>query len=78
LTPQGINVNAILPGAIDTPMAEGTKENKELMTALLSRIPKGRMGIPEDIARLAVFLASEESDYISGSSIVADGGWLTT
>lgn len=77
LTPQGINVNAICPGAIDTDMAKGTKESGQIEQVLL-RIPKGRLGQPEDIANLAVFLASEESDYISGAAIVIDGGWLTT
>ena len=77
LTPHGINVNAICPGAIDTDMAKGIKESGQLEQILL-RIPKGRMGQPEDIANLAVFLASEESDYITGAAIVIDGGWLTT
>jgi len=77
LTPQGINVNAICPGAIDTDMAKGTKESGQLEQVLL-RIPKGRLGQPEDIANLAVFLASDESDYITGAAIVIDGGWLTT
>jgi len=77
LTSQGINVNAICPGAIDTDMAKGVKDSGELERVLI-RIPKGRLGQPEDIANLAVFLASEESDYISGAAIVIDGGWLTT
>lgn len=76
LTPQGINVNAICPGAIDTDMAKGVKEGGQL-AQVLARIPKGRLGQPEEIASLAVFLASEESDYISGAAIVIDGGWLT-
>jgi len=77
LTAQGINVNAICPGAIDTDMVKGVKESGQLEQILL-RIPKGRIGQPEDIANLAVFLASEDSDYISGAAIVIDGGWLTT
>ena len=77
LTPQGINVNAISPGAIDTDMAKGVKESGQL-AQVLARIPKGRLGQPEEIASLAVFLASEESDYISGTAIVIDGGWLTS
>jgi len=77
LTPQGINVNAICPGAIDTKMAKGAKESGQL-EQVLARIPKGRLGQPEEIADLAVFLASGESDYISGAAIVIDGGWLTT
>jgi NAD(P)-dependent dehydrogenase (short-subunit alcohol dehydrogenase family) len=77
LTPQGINVNAICPGAIDTDMAKGAKESGQL-EQVLARIPKRRLGQPEEIANLAVFLASGESDYISGAAIVIDGGWLTT
>jgi NAD(P)-dependent dehydrogenase (short-subunit alcohol dehydrogenase family) len=77
LTSQGINVNAICPGAIDTAMAEGAKESGQL-EKVLARVPKGRLGQPEEIADLAVFLASDESEYISGAAIVIDGGWLTT
>jgi len=77
LTPHGVNVNAICPGAIDTDMAKGVKEGGQL-AQVLARIPKGRLGQPEEIANLAVFLASEESNYISGAAIVIDGGWLTT
>jgi NAD(P)-dependent dehydrogenase (short-subunit alcohol dehydrogenase family) len=77
LTSQGINVNAICPGAIDTDMSKGVKEGGQL-AQVLARIPKGRLGQPEEIASLAVFLASEESDYISGAAVVIDGGWLTS
>ena len=77
LTSQGINVNAICPGAIDTEMAKGAKESGQL-EQVLARVPKRRLGKPEEIANLAVFLASEESEYISGDAIVIDGGWLTT
>jgi 3-oxoacyl-[acyl-carrier protein] reductase len=77
LTSQGVNVNAICPGAIDTDMSKGVKEGGQL-ARVLARIPKGRLGQPEEIANLAVFLASEEADYISGAAIVIDGGWLTT
>ncbi len=77
LTSQGINVNAICPGAIDTDMSKGVKEGGQL-AQVLARIPKGRLGQPEEIASLAVFLASEESDYISGATVVIDGGWLTS
>jgi len=77
LTSQGINVNAICPGAIDTDMTKGAKESGQL-EALLTRIPIGRLGKPEEIASLAAFLASEEASYISGAAIVVDGGWLTS
>jgi len=77
LAPHGINVNAICPGAIDTDMAKGAKESGQL-EPLLARIPKHRLGQPEDVANLVAFLASEESDYITGAAIVIDGGWLAT
>lgn len=75
LTSQGINVNAICPGSIDTPMSEGV--TGAARDAVLARIPKGRLGMPEEVASLAVFLASPESEYISGASITIDGGWLS-
>ncbi|MCX7778955.1 MAG: 3-oxoacyl-ACP reductase FabG [Patescibacteria group bacterium] len=76
LTPKGINVNAISPGAIDTEMAKPVTEDEKVRQAILSQIPKGRIGQPEDIAAAAVFLASEEADYITGATLVVDGGWL--
>jgi 3-oxoacyl-[acyl-carrier protein] reductase len=77
LTAKGINVNAICPGAVDTDMTKGAKESGQLEPVLL-RIPKGRLGKPEEIANVAVFLASEEASYIAGAAIVVDGGWLTS
>jgi 2-dehydro-3-deoxy-D-gluconate 5-dehydrogenase len=80
--PRGINVNAIAPGAIQTPGASGgftglSKEQAEAATrAFLATIPLGRQGVPDDIARVALFLAAEASDYITGTTIVADGGYL--
>ncbi len=76
LTSQGINCNAICPGAVNTDMTSEIKSSDQL-NQVLARIPKGRMAEPKEIADLAVFLASEESEYISGASIVIDGGWLT-
>jgi|WetSurMetagenome_2_1015567.scaffolds.fasta_scaffold166153_2 3-oxoacyl-[acyl-carrier protein] reductase len=72
LAPFEINVNAICPGAIDTGLIP-----EEMIHRMISRIPKGRLGKPEEVANLAVFLASEESEYITGSAIVIDGGWLS-
>jgi NAD(P)-dependent dehydrogenase (short-subunit alcohol dehydrogenase family) len=77
LTPQGINVNAICPGAIDTNMVQDVKDSGQLKQ-VLARVPKGRLGRPEEIGHLAAFLASEDADYISGAAIVIDGGWLTS
>ncbi len=80
----GIMVNAIAPGGIAT---EGTsivtdsskpipEETKKMMEAFIRQIPMGRMGAPDDIAKVAVFLASSASDYMTGSLIVVDGGRL--
>lgn len=76
LSPRGINVNAIAPGAIDTDMTKTIKDNPESLKGVLSRIPKGRLGKPEDIASMAVFLASDEADYCTGAVFYVDGGWL--
>jgi NAD(P)-dependent dehydrogenase (short-subunit alcohol dehydrogenase family) len=72
LAPYDINVNAICPGAIDTGIIPA-----EMAKRMVARIPKGRLGKPEEVASLAVFLASPESEYITGSAIVIDGGWLS-
>jgi len=73
LGPQKINVNAIAPGAIDTPGAKMTDEN--MMKQTIAAIPWKRMGIPEDIANAVVFLASDKADYITGQTIIVDGGY---
>lgn len=76
LAKYGINVNAIAPGAIDTDMAKGVKSDEKLLEGTLTQIPKGRIGKPEDIGAAAAFLASDEADYITGTVIYVDGGWL--
>ncbi|MBI4085474.1 MAG: SDR family oxidoreductase [Candidatus Liptonbacteria bacterium] len=75
--PLGINVNAIAPGAIDTPMASSANMAKEAMDYFLNKIPLKRMGKAEEIASVVVFLSSEEASYITGSTIYVDGGWLS-
>jgi NAD(P)-dependent dehydrogenase (short-subunit alcohol dehydrogenase family) len=65
----GINVNAILPGTIDSGVLPDS-----IKVSTLKVVPKGRLGRPEDIANMVVFLASQESDYITGSNVVIDGG----
>lgn len=72
---QGILVNAIGPGFIDTEMTAQVKENPTMFQSLINRIALKRFGRPEEIAALAVFLASEEASYITGTTIYADGGW---
>lgn len=69
-----INVNAVAPGAIDTPGASEAS-NEETKKQTLKMIPLARMGKPEDIANMVVFLASEKSDYITGQTMIVDGGW---
>jgi 3-oxoacyl-[acyl-carrier protein] reductase len=72
--PRGITVNAIVPSKIDTDMLRGALGAGET-EALLRRIPVGRFGTPEEIASLAVYLASEQAGYITGEAIVASGGY---
>ncbi|MEM0078768.1 MAG: SDR family NAD(P)-dependent oxidoreductase [Nitrososphaerota archaeon] len=73
LAPYGINVNAVAPGPIETP---GTKIlGKETLESFIKTIPLGRMGKPEDVANLVVFLASDDSSFITGQYIVCDGGY---
>jgi len=71
----GIAVNAIAPGTIETPMTVGKESDLEKMAKNAEKyIPLGRIGEPEDVADLVVFLSSEESDYITGQVIILDGG----
>ncbi|MDD4319330.1 MAG: SDR family NAD(P)-dependent oxidoreductase [Candidatus Peribacteraceae bacterium] len=74
--PLGITVNAIGPGAIDTPMVAGIKSSPDVMKGMLARIPVGRMGTPEEIAAAVVFLASDEASYVTGATFFVDGGYL--
>lgn len=78
LGPLGINVNAIGPGAIDTPMISASEMPKEQLDAIVSRLPIKRLGTPEEIASAVVFLASEEASYVTGATLFVDGGWLAT
>ncbi|MFH0859127.1 MAG: SDR family NAD(P)-dependent oxidoreductase [Patescibacteria group bacterium] len=76
LAPYNIRVNAIAPGMIETPMIDSIKQDPKAMDGMLARVPLGRLGKPEEIADLVVFLASDKSSYITGSIVVIDGGWL--
>lgn len=74
--PLGINVNIIAPGAIDTPMIQAAQMPEEAMKAMLSEIPLKRIGRPEEVSAVVVFLASEEASYVTGATFYVDGGWL--
>ncbi len=74
--PLGINVNAIGPGAIDTPMVSAAQIPEEAMKSMMAGIPLKRIGRPEEVSAMVVFLASEESSYVTGATFYVDGGWL--
>jgi 2-deoxy-D-gluconate 3-dehydrogenase len=73
---QGINVNCIAPGYMATEMNTALIADQTRATQIMARIPAGRWGKPEDMAGACVFLASNASDYVNGSTIVVDGGWM--
>ena len=77
LGPQGIRVNAIAPGMMDTEMVR-EHLTPEMRGKILARFPLGRFAHPDDVARLAVFLASDASSFITGETIAVDGGFLRT
>jgi glucose 1-dehydrogenase len=74
VAPQRIRVNAIAPGAIRTPINTAAWQTKEAYDQLMTLVPYGRIGEPEDIARAAVWLASDQSDYVVGTTLFVDGG----
>jgi NAD(P)-dependent dehydrogenase (short-subunit alcohol dehydrogenase family) len=70
-----IRVNAVTPGYIDTPPWHSTEAGEEYMKLIASRIPFGRFGTPDEIAKAVVFLASHDSSYIAGTELFVDGGF---
>jgi 3-oxoacyl-[acyl-carrier protein] reductase len=72
--PLGITVNVIAPGAIETPMIGAV--TKDLIEEIELRVPLKRIGKPEEVSAAVVFLASEEASYVTGATLVVDGGWL--
>jgi glucose 1-dehydrogenase len=76
LAPYGIRVNAIGPGSIMTDILKAVATDKEAKRRILSRTPLGRIGEPDEIASIAVFLASSAASYMTGQTIYADGGRL--
>jgi glucose 1-dehydrogenase len=74
VAPHRIRVNGIAPGAIRTPINRAAWNTKQAYDALMTLVPYGRIGEPEDIARAAVWLASDDSDYVVGATLFVDGG----
>jgi glucose 1-dehydrogenase len=74
LAPHKINVNNIAPGAIATPINQSVLENPVACRNAISEIPWGRFGKPEEVAGVAVFLASADAEYVTGSTYYVDGG----
>ena len=73
--PFGVRVNAILPGLVQTPLTRRHFDNTEAHAAFVARIPLGRAAQPEEMAGPALFLASDDASYVSGSSLLVDGAW---
>lgn len=76
LAPRGIRVNAILPGVIETPMTQATRDNPESINRFMAHTPMGRVGQPEELVGPVVFLASNAASYVTGALIPVDGGYL--
>ena len=74
--PYNVQVNAIAPGYVETDINAALRADSDRAPAILSRIPADRWGTPADLKGAAVFLASPASDYVSGSILVVDGGWM--
>lgn len=73
---KGLNVNGIAPGYIETDNTQALRDDQSRFKAILDRIPQGRWGVPDDFKGPAVFLASSASDYVNGSIVLVDGGWM--
>ena len=72
---EGIRVNSIHPGPIETPMTAASSADPEVKAKMISRIPMGRYGKAEEVAQAVLYLASDESSFVTGSEVVVDGGW---
>jgi NAD(P)-dependent dehydrogenase (short-subunit alcohol dehydrogenase family) len=72
---RGVRVNTLSPGYFETDMTEALRGHKKWRGHLLSRIPLGRFGVPEELVSAALFLSSDASGFITGSNLVVDGGW---
>lgn len=73
---RGIRVNALCPGFIETPMTIALRENDDVRASLIERHPMGRLGHADEVARCALFLASDEASFVTGAALPVDGGYL--
>ena len=73
---KGVNVNGIAPGYIQTDNTQALRNDRARYRAILERIPQGRWGVPDDFKGPVVFLASSASNYVNGSIVLVDGGWI--
>ena len=71
-----MNVNAVAPGYIQTDNTQALQDDPDRSRQILERIPAGRWGTPEDVAGAVLFLASSAADYVHGTVLTVDGGWL--
>lgn len=78
LAPHHIRVNCINPGLIATDMTDWVMKDEQILPLVLDKIPMRRAGRPEEIARVAVFLASDDASYVTGQCLYVDGGWIVT
>lgn len=76
LAPLGIRVNTLSPGVVPTDISAGSMDDKGHMDAILREIPMGRVAAPAEMAGPAVFLASDDSSYVTGANLMVDGGWV--
>src|SRR5260370_116966 len=77
LAPYNIQVNAVAPTFVSTPMTDGMFRDEQFRADVVSRIPLGRIAVPEEVAGAVVFLASPAADMITGHTLLVDGGWTT-
>jgi NAD(P)-dependent dehydrogenase (short-subunit alcohol dehydrogenase family) len=78
LAPHGIRVNAVAPGRIETPMTADVFAREDVRRSFLARVPLARAGGPEEIGAAIAFLASPAASYVTGETLVVDGGWLAS
>lgn len=78
LAPHRIRVNCINPGLIATDMTDWVMKDEQILPIILDKIPMHRAGAPDEIAKVAVFLASDDASYVTGQCLYVDGGWIVT